>query len=425
MISAAEPNSLERRGEAKRLTALMETQTPFTYLRLGDGELQLLLEWQEGQKPAATRSTGSTLFDAYSVNGLREQDYSRLYHCFERCNYLDTFERVRYSAENFYRLKLKPNPNQTRSPNANVSQIFYEWTFLELPCYVARHRCVIAGAEGPLLRELLSDPRYRKSIGHFWLNPGDIICIGIRDNGRNYWNALPEIKSDLVSTLRESKADTLFLSLASGAKILCQEISEELKICCFDLGAMLLGLTYSATPGNSVARNSHNPFFFRVSFDVYIDALEKAYPDLSMCDLVTKAQAQLSLELLRKKIMYSFVPEINDRCNFDPNAENLYHFRCSESHYYRRFGSFLTGSSEGRRLAENFDTWCRQRELGSRRSLTRVLMWNKINDNGVGRADVSALRYFNFAARAVKKVKYILLRLLAKAWRVFKSGRSV
>jgi FkbM family methyltransferase len=433
MTSATTPNSLKRRSEAKRLTALMEIQTPFTYLRLGDGELQLLLEWQEGQTPTPSRSTASTLFDAYSINGLREQDYSRLRDSFERCSYLDTFERVRYSAENFHRLKLKRNSNQTRSPNADLSQIFYEWTFLELPAYVARHRCVIAGAEGPLLRALLSDPRYRKSIGHFWLNPGNITCVGIRNNGRNYWNALPEIKNDLVSALKDSKADTLFLSLASGAKILCQEISEDLGIRCFDLGAMLLGLTYSATPGNSVARNSHNPFFFRVPFDIYLDALQRASPDLLICDLVTKAQAQLCLELLRKKIMYSFVPEIKDHRNFDPSAENLYHFRCSEREYYRRFGPFLTGSTEGRKLADNFDTWCRERGLGAYGSVTRsaVLMWSQlVNASGLGRVDVPAARYFNFPVRMVRKTKYLLLHPLEKAthivnvimdaWRILK-----
>jgi FkbM family methyltransferase len=434
MTSAATPNSLERRREAKRLTALMEAQTPFTYLRLGDGELQLMLEWQEGRTPKAIRNTASTLSEAYSINGLRAQDYSRLRDSFDRCSYLDTFERAPYSAENFHRLKLKQSPNQTRSPNADVSQIFYEWTFLELPEYVARHRCVIAGAEGPLLRELLADLRYVECVGHFRLNPANRICVGIRNNGRNYWDALPEIKNDLVSALKESGADTLFLSLASGAKILCQEISEDLGIRCFDFGAMLLGLTYSATPGNSVARNSHNPFFFRIPFDTYLDALQKANPDLSMCDLVTKAQAQLCHELLRKEVMYSFVPEIKDLRNFDPSAENLYHFRCSERQYYRRFGSFLD-SSEGRKLAENFDTWCRERGLGVYGSLTRsmVLIWSRlVNGSALGKAGVPARRYFNLPVRVVRRAKYTLLHPVEKArhvanvigdaWRVLKSS---
>jgi hypothetical protein len=40
-----------RRTEEAKLTRLMETLSPFTYPRLGDGELGLLIEWQQGQTP--------------------------------------------------------------------------------------------------------------------------------------------------------------------------------------------------------------------------------------------------------------------------------------------------------------------------------------------------------------------------------------
>jgi hypothetical protein len=366
MSSAAAPGSPQRRAEAERLTALMEAVSPFTYLRLGDGELQLMLEWQANEQPKAVRETASSsaIFDAFSVNGLREWDYSRLQNAFERCNYLDTFERVPYSAANFHRLRLNLNPYGTTSPHPDLSQIFYEWVYCELPHYMDRHRCVIAGAEAPLLRELLADPRYHQSTNHFWSSSPYPTCVGIRNNGRGYWDLLSEIKTDLVKTLRASQADTLFLSLASGAKILCQEIAEEVGIRCFDLGAMLLGLTYSSTPGNSIVRNSHNPFFFRVPFDVYMDAFERAYPDFSIYDLVMKAQGQLCLELLRKEIMYSFVPEIKDSRNFDQSPENLWHFRTSYEHYRRRFGSFLTKTPKGRQLSANFEKWRRDHGLG-------------------------------------------------------------
>ena len=43
-----------RRTEEAKLTRLMETLSPFTYPRLGDGELGLLIEWQQGQTPKST-----------------------------------------------------------------------------------------------------------------------------------------------------------------------------------------------------------------------------------------------------------------------------------------------------------------------------------------------------------------------------------
>ena len=342
----------------------MEAVVPFSYLRLGDGELALLLQWQAREKPRPVRGTVSTsaIFNAFSVNGLRESDYSRLLEAYERCGYLDTFERVPYSAANLRRLRFKLNPSGAFSPNASLSQIFYEWVYCELPQYLRRHQCIVAGAEGPLLHELLKDQRYHEATGNFWPSSNLPKCIGIRDNGRDYWESLSDIKADLVKAVKDTSADTLFLSLASGAKILCQEIAEELQIRCFDFGAMLLGLTYSATPGTSIVRNSHNPFFFRVPFDVYVDALERAYPELSTRDLATKAQAQLCLELLRKDVMYSFVPE--DNCSFHPNSENMLHFRNSCESYRKRFQEFLAKTPEGKRLSSEFSKWCKERGLG-------------------------------------------------------------
>jgi hypothetical protein len=372
----ARPGSPERRAEAAKLTSLMEASSPFTYLRLGDGELALLLQWQRGETPDSTNDTPSAkpIFDAYSVNGLKQADYLRLIRAYESCSYLDTFERVPYSAEHFHHLHLNRDPCGINSPRPSLSQIFYEWGYCELPSYVNRHRCVIAGAEGRLLEELLADSRYQAATTHFWNFPVGVKCVGIRNCGRQYWNHLEQINDDLVEELRSFKADTLFLSLASGAKILCHEIAASLGVRCFDLGALLLALTYSATPGNSVVRNSHNPYFFRVPLDAYMDCLMRAHPDLPNPALVAKAQAQLCFDLMKKEPMNSFVPEIRDRSNFDPNRVNLQNYRESKHHYVKLFGAFLTETHEGRELARAFREWCADHELGGNWVRTKRLM---------------------------------------------------
>jgi hypothetical protein len=309
------------------------------------------------------------IFDAFGVNGLKQEDYRRLMRAYESCTYLDTWQRV--TAENFHRLHLARDPSCKNSPRPSLSQICCEWVYYELSTYVRRHRCVIAGAEGQLLRELLADDRYQAATEHFWNFPVDVKCIGIRDCGQQYWNSLDEIKQDLIKELTEFNADTLFLSLASGAKILCQEIATELKVKCFDLGALLLALTYSATPGYSIIRNSHNPYFFRVPLDAYIDCLMRAHPDLSMYTIVAKAQAQLCFDLLKKEPMNSFVPEIHDRRNFDPSPGNLQAYRVSKEKYHELFGSFLAETREGRQLDLAFRDWCADHGLGSKRDQAR------------------------------------------------------
>ena len=67
----------------------MERTVPFTYLRLGDGELSLLISWQEGNIPQGVRNSGSLrpIFHAQGVTGIRLQDYPRILRAFEDCNY--------------------------------------------------------------------------------------------------------------------------------------------------------------------------------------------------------------------------------------------------------------------------------------------------------------------------------------------------
>jgi hypothetical protein len=52
-----------------------------------------------------------------------------------------------------------------------------------------------------------------------------VTCVGVPNDGRTAFQALDEIKSDLIKVIREAAADTLLLSLSSPAKILCQEIA--------------------------------------------------------------------------------------------------------------------------------------------------------------------------------------------------------
>jgi hypothetical protein len=333
----------------------MEENRQFTYLRVGDGELSALIEWQKkrAENPRVLASSR-----------LKVEDYARLVDAFERCDYLDTFERVPYSARNFHKLELHRDPHKERSPSPELSQIFFEWAYHELPAYVTRHRCLIVGAEAPLLSALLADHRYNASIGWFWPSDARPICARVRDDGRAYWENLAAIKVDLETAVKANGIDTLFVALSFGAKILCQEVSEALHIRCFDIGSVLRALTYSATPGHSVRRASHHPFYFRVPLDVFLDALEKAQPDLTTAELVVKAHAQLCFELMRKDVLDSFVPEIADAASFDPSDSNMRHFRESLRIYYSRFGTFLNEDAEGQRLAREFRKWARERGLG-------------------------------------------------------------
>jgi hypothetical protein len=94
-----------------------------------------------------------------------------------------------------------------------------------------------------------------------------------------------------------------------------------------------------------------------------MDALTKSAPNLSMHDLVLKAQAQLAFELLRKEPMNSFVPEVSNHASFQPTSENVRFFEIAERIYQSRYGVFLA-TDEGQRLTSQFNDWYRIVGLG-------------------------------------------------------------
>jgi hypothetical protein len=73
-------------------------------------------------------------------------------------------------------------------------------------------------------------------------------------------------------------------------------------------------------------RATHNPFYFRVPFQTYMTALQRATPSLSLEKLLAKAYGQLALELIRKGECWSYASErLGDDC-LDLGRANQRHF---------------------------------------------------------------------------------------------------
>lgn len=100
------------------------------------------------------------------------------------------------------------------------------------------------------------------------------------EHGLNFWNHLDEIVCLLEERVQSEQIHTIFISLSWGAKVVSTELSRRTGVRCFDLGSMMLGLTYSASPGVNSRRNCHFPYFYRVPLVTYLQALRDARPDL-------------------------------------------------------------------------------------------------------------------------------------------------
>lgn len=283
-----------------QLTALLESHGSFSFLRLGDGEIQCMLAVKAGKAPPrynAAYKPPANVEHAYSVSGIEARHFARLYEAFERCTYLDYCDSIQVNQQRIPELGLNRDPALFRNPSREASNLIFAWTHFEMPRYIRTHRCLFAGAESALLRELTSDPRYLELAKEFWPADAKVVFHQVRNNGRKFSEDLDLIKEDLRQDILKHNIDTLILSLATGAKILCYELAKEMNIRCIDFGSMTRALTYSGSPGYQANRNYHNPFMFRVPLDVYMPALERAHPEMDLPTLIAKAHAQIAMEI--------------------------------------------------------------------------------------------------------------------------------
>jgi hypothetical protein len=131
------------------------------------------------------------------------------------------------------------------------------------------------------------------------------------------------------------------------------ELSRELGICCFDFGAMIRAVTYSGCDGNRAARSTHSPFLFRIPFETYMDALERAFPSLRPAELLAKAHGQLLLELMKKEIGWTSVSS-----EFDFREQNLSAFRNAFQQYHKRYRKLFRSSSATKMERAGFLHFC-------------------------------------------------------------------
>ena len=365
----ADDETTARLYAARELTQLMSSQRPFSFLRLGDGEVNWMLRMQGDTQAPRLRynypeSRTASVEVAYSVTGLEPRYYDRLLDAYNHCTYLDLYDSRPEVRDRLPRLGLERAPELHQNASPTTSIIFYEWTHYEMGDYLRNRRCAFAGGESPLLEALWNDAEYRRIAARYWPADAQPFFTNVREDGRNYSENLEGIKDDLKRYVEANGIDTLFLSLATGAKIIGHELSQEMGICCYDFGSMTRGLTYAATPGYHAMRSFHNPFFFALPLPTYMNALERAHPEMPGVELVAKAQGQLCFDLQRKSVMESFATDAADPQNFVPSAENLRLFNSNLSYYRTKFRPLFARDPAARRLDREFRHWCRKKGLG-------------------------------------------------------------
>lgn len=311
-LTIPEGHEARRIGEAKRLSALLERCRSFSFLRLGDMELTMMLAWQErpelleeiddskeGHIVCGTRASGSP--------GLGIRHVERLVAAFEQADYVDFHEVLRVNRALLPRLRLSRKGDGTRNPDKWTSYILPLWVKEEFQafCDHPARRCGIAAAEASLLEWLSSQRAFHDKAEKIWPRKNTVHFHQLRENGRNIDVNLGFIKDDLKEFIRDRQLDTLFLSSGGGAKILCQELAEECGIRAIDFGAMTRALCDLGSDGNQSTRSTHSIHLYRLPSQLVIEGLLRTRPDLEPHESMAKAHAQLIHQLSPDREAYS------------------------------------------------------------------------------------------------------------------------
>jgi hypothetical protein len=354
----------------------------FSFLRLGDMELTLLLAAQEGISGQMGNDEGSANGTIPSGNpGIGLEFATRLRRAFEQASYLDSYERLWPNSELLPRLKLRCSSEQERNPDVETSFILLTWMESEFATYCRGRRIGLAGAEALLLQNLLQREGFRRAAGTFWPSDARIYFHQIRNNGRNVAANLESIKRDLRRFVEESGVDTVFLSLGGAAKILCVELAAELGVRMFDSGAMLRALTYSGSDGNRATRSTHFPFLYRVPFAVWCDAMEETWTNLAPHQRLAKVHAQLILEVQKKEVGWTHASGELDMCRQNREA-----FADAHRIYLERYSHLFDYGADVRRERAVFLHFCGTH--GLTKEGRQFLLWFK------AKSVVSQLRWW-------------------------------
>lgn len=355
----------KRREAAREWTRLIEQHKEFSLIRLGDGECWYLSQVQDGKPPPKYRylDKAGSIEVASSTSGMEARHYPRFVEALERATYLDYCDNIPKVAEYLPIIRFNRGPSLYRNSSPEVSNILFEWTWFEFKSYLQRHRCLIASAEAALLRELTADARYDEIAHDFWPKGASVWFHQIRENGRRYSENLDLIKEDLAREITKHNIDTLFLSLGTGAKVICYEIAKELGIRAIDFGSMPRALTYSGASGYQVTRSLHNPFMFRVPFAMYMSALESAHPEMELPTVISRAHAQIAQEIQDlQPFRFNTTDAITGQIDIRPERRRA--FWNAVRDYERRYLPRIANDPESEELHRQFVRWRRKKGIG-------------------------------------------------------------
>lgn len=164
-----------RRAAASSLTALLESHSQFSFIRLGDGEVKWLREVQAGENASGYHYEIElpSCEVVRSVYGMEARHYPRFLAALTHATYLDRCDSIPRVRHYLQELNVSRASGLFGNASPETSNIIFEWVWHELRSYLGNHRCLFAAAEAALLRELSADLAYQAIARELLLFPCD------------------------------------------------------------------------------------------------------------------------------------------------------------------------------------------------------------------------------------------------------------
>src|SRR3954464_12214634 len=134
MLAPAPSREELRREAARELTQLLEAHPTFSFIRLGDGEVLFLRQWQEGEKCQLYQyvDVPASIEFTRAAAGLEPVHAPRFQAALDGATYLDFCDSIPFVFEHLPKLNIQRGPELYRNESPATSNIIFEWAYYEL-----------------------------------------------------------------------------------------------------------------------------------------------------------------------------------------------------------------------------------------------------------------------------------------------------
>ena len=200
-----DPVKTGRLSEARRLSNLMRQGGGFSFARLGDYDVALLLKPVEASAEYNASHQTISGTQVGGSPGLLPDHVPRLRTALEKSSFLDFHELLWLDGSLIKQLNLCRQNEKFQNSSRECSYILPTWLEFEFRDFCRGKRILFCGAEAPLLESLIKTNAFKDTPAETLFSESAVWFLRPRENGKNLSANLDLIKLDIIQLVRENQ----------------------------------------------------------------------------------------------------------------------------------------------------------------------------------------------------------------------------